>query len=187
MKKIVLGLAFLVILGVFAACENPSGSSDKITDGIITPVNPGSIAFSYQIVHTQQYIQGTWIGSFNYPVVTIISSRAELKQYCNDYEDMYDFSRHQYSPTGFTDAIGRYSDAFFADNFLVLVLLEETSGSNRHRLERIEENGNIVITRLVPEIGTADMAQWHIIIELGNNDKLEQYKAVFFEEKLEIL
>jgi hypothetical protein len=80
--------------------------------------------------------------------------------------------------------IGNYTDAFFASNFLVLVLLEEISGSYRHRVERIEESGDIIITRLVPGIGTADMAQWHIIIELDNDYKLEEFQAVFIEERL---
>ena len=181
MKKILFGLVLLAIFGSFTACEDP-GDSGSLE--ILTPVNPSRISFKYQTVHTQQYVGGTWTSNIEYPTVTIIFSRAELEQYYNDYEDLYDFSRHQHSQTGFIDAIERYSDAFFANSFLVLVLLEETSGSNRHRVERIDDNGDIRITCLVPELGTADMAQWHIIIELDKAEKMEQFQVVFSEERV---
>ena len=181
MKRLLTGLVFLAILGSFTACENPGGSEDL---EILTPTNPGSISFMYQTVHTQQYVLGTWTSNIEYPVVTIISSGLELEQYHNDYEDKYDFLRHQHSTNGFMDAIERYSDAFFADSFLVLVLLEETSGFIRHRVERIDENGDIVITRLVSDGPiTADMAQWHIIIELEKTTDLQakNYNVVFLD------
>ena len=179
MKKIIFGLALFIFLGAFIACDNSNSSGDLG----ITPTNPGRFAFNAQYVHTQ-YVQGTWTSGIDYPRLTVISSRAALDQYFNDYEGLYDFSRYQYSPTGFMDAIENYSEAFFGDNFLVLVLLEETSGSNRHRVENITDNGNITITRRIPEIGASDMAQWHIIIELDKEDKFEQYQVVFLEERL---
>ena len=178
MKKILFGLALLAILGTFVACDD-SG------DHLGAPGEQGRLSFSSQTVHTQQYVQGTWTSNIEYPLVTVISSGAELEQYYNAYRDILDFSRHPYSPNGFADAIGKYTNAFFANSFLVLVLLEETSGSNRHRVEWVEENGKIVITRLIPEIGDMAMAQWHIIIELDNNDKLEQFQAVFVDGRLQ--
>jgi hypothetical protein len=76
------------------------------------------------------------------------------------------------------NAIEKYSDDFFAGNYLVIVLLGEGSGSIRHKVERVDTNGDIVITRQLPEIGTADMAAWNIIIELNNDFKPEQYQVV---------
>ena len=182
MKKFVLVLSLFIFMGVFTACDDPGSNGDL---DILTPANPGRINFMYQTVHTQQYVGGTWTSNIEYPAITVISSRAELEQYHNDYEGLYDFSRYEHSNNGFMDAIERYSDAFFADSFLVLVLIEETSGSSRHRVESVEDGGDIVITRLLPEMVTADMAQWHIIIELDNDDKIEQYQVVFLEERLE--
>ena len=182
MKKIFFGLVLLSIFGSFTACEDPGGSGDL---DILIPTNPGRISFMYQTVHTQQYVGGTWTSNVEYPRLTIISSRAELEQYQDDYENLYDFSRHEYSNNGFMDATEGYSDAFFADSFLVFVLLEETSSFIRHRVERVEDNGDIEIIRLVSDGPiTADMAQWHIIIELGKADKVEQYQAVFSEERV---
>ena len=161
MKKILFGFALFFILGAFIACDNPSASDDL---GINNPGGPlpgltdqNPIPFRALYVHTQlaqQYVQGIWVSGIEYPIVTIISSRAELEQYCDDYQGLYDFSGYQHSPTGFMDAIENYSDAFFADNFLVFVLIGEGSGSIRHRVEGIGDFGDISITRLVPEIGT---------------------------------
>jgi len=77
---------------------------------------------------------------------------------------------------------GHYNDAFFAENFLVLVTVSEPSGSNRHDLTSLTENNNklsINISRFVPEIGTADMAGWLITIELSGNYSISETDVVF--------
>ena len=81
----------------------------------------------------------------------------------------------------FLDAIAKYSDGYFADNYLVIVRLVEGSGSIRHKVERIDENGDIVINRLLPGMGTADMAAWSILIEVNNNFEAEQFRVVLFD------
>ena len=47
--------------------------------------------------------------------------------------------------------------------------MEEGSGSVRHELDGILPNGDgwyLTGRRIVPEAGTCDMAQWHILAEL---------------------
>jgi len=150
------------------------------------PINMGSQPISnatVQYIRTNGYIDGV-----NYPQITVISTKNELEQYYEKYKDKYDFfsreSAYTDSATGFVDAMKKYTDDFFADHYLAIILLEEGSGSIRHRVERIEENGGIVISRLSPEIGTSDMAEWHIIIELDNSFKPEQFSAVFIDTLL---
>ena len=50
-----------------------------------------------------------------------------------------------------------------------MVLLEEGSGSNRHKVNELAVIGDsklmIDIETVVPEVGTSDMAAWHILIE----------------------
>ena len=137
------------------------------------------VGWKAKYIRTDGYISGAV-----YPVVTVISSNDELKQYYEKYSEKYDFSSRSnaYLGTsiGFIDGIEHYSDTFFAESFLVLVLLEEGSGAIRHKVESVEENGDIVISRLLPEMGTADMAQWHIIIELDKT----YYSAPFFVKTL---
>lgn len=63
---------------------------------------------------------------------------------------------------------GVYDEEFFENNFLVIIYIMENSGSNRHSVDAVYANGDVHITRLLPEIGTHDMAGWHIILELEN-------------------
>jgi len=181
MKKIIICLVFSIALGALTACESTNNSG-----GLGIPTSPNHIIFKAQNVRSEGYVRAyaPYIEGVEYPIITIISSRAELKLYCDIYERGYNLAAPPPEPTGLFDVIGDYPDDYFKGNFLVLVLLEETSGSIRHRVERIEGNGNIIITRLVPEIGTADMAQWHIIIELDNSFKLEQFQAVLITEPM---
>ena len=44
--------------------------------------------------------------------------------------------------------------------------------------------GYIVITRLIPEVGSADMAARNILIELNNDSRPNQFGAVFVAGKL---
>jgi len=119
-----------------------------------------------------QYIRiGSGFGPVN-PAHTVIHSLNELNQYTASinngsfWDDVY------------KNAIEKYSGSFFANNFLVIILLEEISGSNRHKVERIDINGDIIIKRLIPEIGTSDMATWNIIIELDNNFKADTFQVL---------
>ena len=128
--------------------------------------DPEAIPFEAQIIRTNGYQEGV-----TYPKVTLIDSAEDLNRYYEENRDLYDFSHKEtvYSDTtiGFVDAIERYDDAWFRDHQLIVVLLEEGSGSVRHRVAEV--NGGaapaVSISRLVPEVGTDDMAQWHILIE----------------------
>ena len=83
---------------------------------------------------------------------------------------------------------GQYDDDFFASHFLVLITTAENSGSNRHELTSIEEdNGvlNIYIDRLLPFVGTMDMAGWLIMIELSNDYSINETNVIFNDVQLE--
>lgn len=109
-----------------------------------------------------------------YPSYVIIRSRAELEQYYDDNKSVYDLEHHEqvYSDTtiGFLDAIEQYDDAFFADRDLIILVLEEGSGSIRHEVNGIrpyyDNSWQLTVRRITPEAGTCDMAQWHLLIEV---------------------
>jgi hypothetical protein len=108
----------------------------------------------------------------DFPVITVISSKAELERYYGDNKDDYNMSADTTCTISFANATKEYTDDFFTDKYLVLVLLQEGSGSNRHKLKSIDEDGNVVINRIVPKpprVSTSDMAQWHLIIELDTD------------------
>lgn len=123
-----------------------------------------------------------------YPIVRIVETAEELNTYYEQNKDRYDLgSRSSPIPSdstvGFLDAVKPYDQAWFSNNVLVLVLLEEGSGSNRHRVKDFvqgEQSSQILIERLVPPIGTADMAEWHILVELDRKDFRDQPLSVLF-------
>ena len=62
-----------------------------------------------------------------------------------------------------------------------MVLLEEGSGSIRHEVERIGvDSGDlwIEIKSIVPEVGTCDMAWWHVLIEPEAGVEVESEKGI---------
>lgn len=129
---------------------------------------PESCAFSAQYIRTDGYHEDA-----QYPAVAVIRSVAELNAYYEANKDRYDLGRSDDpaadTTIGFRNACEKYDDAYFEQQILLLILLEEGSGSNRHEvtaLQPAEEGGlTVSIERKIPEVGTCDMAEWHIFVE----------------------
>jgi len=103
-----------------------------------------------------------------YPAVTVFKSVGDVAGYYEANKDRFNLegrgTRQPYEE-GFMDVAGDLDEAFFAGGgFAVAVALEEPSGSNRHRVKGVGEDGTVTIRRMVAEVGTADMAEWHIIV-----------------------
>ena len=134
------------------------------------------VQWAAQYIRTNGYSEGVL-----YPSVRIIDSLQELKDYYNTWHEVLDLERKDkvYSDTtiGFLDACDQYDEAFFEKNYLIFVLLEEGSGSVRHEVRSVQQTADkkisISIDRKVPEVGTSDMAEWHIILELSRDVLVE--------------
>lgn len=120
-----------------------------------------------------------------FPSVTIITSRSMLDRYYEQNKNRFDLERREKvagdSTIGFLDAVDKYDEEFFKNKKLVFVLVEEGSGSVRHKVtEVLSLNGKLQVTirRIVPEIGTDDMAEWHIMVELDRDVKIKNASAV---------
>lgn len=184
MKEIVAIIILFFVLAAFAACSPLN--NDIVSGGAYLMENPpanflsgsqpaseSQNGFSVQYIRTDGYHE-----SAVYPLLTVISSRGELEKY-------YDANKNKYALSpAFDAATEKYTGEFFLENYLVIVLLEEGSGSVRHEVEEIGENGEILISRLQPGIGTCDMAEWHVIIELKNGFQPPQFNAVFVDKWL---
>ncbi len=126
------------------------------------------IDFQTQYIRTDGYRDGV-----DYPIVKIIRSLDELNSYYNENKEKYSLERREDpasdSTIGFLDACDKYNAEYFEDQILVMVLLEEGSGSIRHNVDNVKLGSDgklyISIRRDVPEAGTDDMAEWHILIE----------------------
>ena len=123
-----------------------------------------------------QYIRTDGIAeNEQYPGARVILGTEDLQAYYNAFRDQYDLERREDPGSdytvGFLDACDKYDEAYFAENYLILVVLEEPSGSIRHEVEQVivdfgGQDTEIYLKRLVPEAGTDDMAQWHLLVEL---------------------
>ena len=153
----------------------------EFTVGNVDDASAGKVAgteveWAAQYIRTNGYSEGVL-----YPSVRIIDSLQELKDYYNTWHEVFDLERKEtvYSDTtiGFLDACDQFDEAFFEDNYLIFVLLEEGSGSIRHEVRSVEQTEDkkisISIDRKVPEVGTDDMAEWHIILELSRDVLVE--------------
>lgn len=125
--------------------------------------------FSAQYIRTNGYIDGQ-----EYPYYVIIRSVKDLERYYAQNKGIYDLEKHEkvYSDTtvGWLDAIEKYDEEYFKANDLIMMVLEEGSGSIRHEVKSVIKNPDgsfaVDIKRDVPEIGTDDMAEWHIFLEI---------------------
>jgi len=108
-----------------------------------------------QYIRTDGYHEGR-----SYPKTALLSDRDGLETY-------FAANRNDYYFDEFVSACDQYNGSFFEKYNLLLVLLEEGSGSILHTVRSLEFSDgtlSVRIDRAVPEACTADMAQWHIAI-----------------------
>lgn len=126
-----------------------------------------------------------------FPSSLIIRSKQELWEYYENNKAYYNMDSSWDESPAFRDAIKRYNDAYFAERELLIVLMEEPSGSIRHKVNCMwdvfvegKRVYNISITSFKSMRGDDDMAQWHILIELPewfHTDPGEEIPLVFKE------
>ena len=178
-----------VFNNVAIATERIANNSIKISD---QNADPMAYAFEAQYIRTDGYSEDR-----NYPFHVVINSREELEAYYEANKEVFDLERKEkvYSDTtiGFLDACDKYDDSYFERQNLVLIVLEEGSGSIRHEITDVRphrnENGalvgwDITIDRIVPEVGTDDMAQWHLLLEVQMGDVIKKEADVWINGKI---
>lgn len=154
MKRLLFGLLGLTLM--LAGCS-PQDEAPAPEPPTQTPPQLAHPQFAAQFIRTNGYD-----ASRRYPIITLITGADELLAYVNAHKTEYDL-------VGFADAVQAYDAAFFENHCLALLVLEEFSGSVRHEVEDVVMDDAMVrieIVRHLPQMGTADMAQWHIIVEL---------------------
>ena len=166
MRKWLLSAALLMCILALASCkpEDAGKNNDApvkvYTDGGLSDKTPQTddikeCEFSAQYIRTDGYHDGV-----RYPVVTVIHSVNELNAYYEANKDKYSLERRtgtisSDSTIGFLDACDKYDEEYFESQILLIVLLEEGSGSVRHKVERVANGADgitVDITTIVPEI-----------------------------------
>lgn len=96
----------------------------------------------------------------------VIRSAEELEAYLDRYSSIYQLE-------ALREACAGYDEAFFQNRDLLLVVQGENSGSVRHEIQSLrpmfDGTWQLRGRKIVPEIGTSDMAQWHILVEIQKN------------------
>lgn len=181
-----LFLAALAACLLFCACKAPlpvSGGGDETeppaetsapaetapaeTAPADTPRPDGPVEFNAQYIRTNGYHEEE-----KYPRAVLICSLEELEAYIAENEGKYELGHREtvYADTtiGFADAVEAYGEEWFSEHQLLMVLVESGSGSTRYEVVSVSrgEKNTVAIKALVPEVGTCDMAEWHILIEL---------------------
>ena len=91
-----------------------------------------------------------------------------------------DLDRHRISEFH-PDFTERYGWTWFQDRYLLVIELTEPSGSIMHNVADVTPEGDIVIERIMPDIGTSDMAQSFVIIEIDRRFRPRQYRIRLVE------
>ena len=64
----------------------------------------------------------------------------------------------------------------------MVVVLEEGSGSVSHEVTEVTDR-SVTIERRIPEVGTADMAEWHILIQYPTDAQISDNFKVNLTKK----
>jgi len=199
-RTMALGAAVAITGAAAISCDNPSWAHNNDT----SKTSPESVDSTKTGPAVETHGQGNYdfepdylrVGSLGRadddPVV--ISSVYALKAYAattTNGTSQIGLAAPRYDGDGnlinerpwyeFAPVIEKYTDDYFINNFLVIVPKLENSGSIRHKVGKVEGNGNIYIERIVPEITEDDMANWYIVIPQKNEDRLSAYNAVFID------
>lgn len=156
-----------VVLSMRDVYEFNGGYVVEAPDDVITDIiiNPYQLWFESDSYARNGCLYGRMghNGDGSYPYTKTVTTYAE-------WQSLYlGCSVGSISDGGFTEGLAALDEAFFAEQSLLILYLEEGSGSNRHRVDQvIAEDGTVTVTltTLEPEIGTCDMAYWAILIPI---------------------
>lgn len=126
---------------------------------------PSSVSYDTPFyAFTAQYVRTDAAGDpKDFPAVLVLRSYEEFTEYIAAHREEYQLDLE------FIPACSRYDEEYFAKNDLILIRLEESSGSISHEVTDVyhdDDGWQIRIDRVTPEERTDDMAQWHILLEI---------------------
>lgn len=95
----------------------------------------------------------------------------------DSFEELINFNDNY---VGISDIYDKYNETYFNDNSLLVFLISESSGGDRHLLKykEITDDGTLVINYKLTNVGaTCDMAYWHVFFELSK-EQVESVKRI---------
>ena len=164
----------------------PAGAQESIADSSIKdsdiPIgenpycgatgNPAQPLFQAECIRTYE--------ASDEPGSKIIRTYDELTDYCTQIKQSQDFVDH----------CSNYDEGFFDAYSLILIRLQENSGSIRHKVTSVTQTQDAVcvyIERRIPECFTCDMASWHIIISIEKSAAASDNVLLHYTDIKEVL
>lgn len=182
MKRIGILLLATICIFTLASCSNigSHGGINRGGDESVKTYNDTEWLNDIHVVgktetidFQAQYIRaGVKKEPDTYPAVKVIHSVNEMNRYLKNETHMSE---------ALVEACSKYDESYFQSQLLIIVLLEEGSGSIRHEVEKVGTDGSkaiIDITTIVPEVGTCDMAYWHVLIEPESGAAIESAEDI---------
>ena len=168
MKKLLAYILIIVSILSLASCSQSGRGHGRGGDESVKSYNDTEWLNDIHMIENlpsvdfdAQYIRaGSKKELSAYPAVKIIRSANEMSRY---------LKKETHMSEELVNACKKYDADYFKEQILTIVLLEEGSGSVRHEVEKVSANNGhavIQIKSIAPEVGTCDMAWWHILIEL---------------------
>ena len=147
----------------------PEGESSPGDNGFgnLTPYQPNlpGISIEGTLTPAAQYLRMSY-GYTPAPSARAISSASSLEQYLRGFRsNRYDSEGNPVPNESLEQLKEAYTDEYFSDRCLVAVVVESGSGSTRYEVLAVSHD-TVSIRAIVPEVGTADMAAWLIVIEM---------------------
>ena len=192
MKKLTALVLVLVCVLGFVGCNEKTTSTDLSSDTLVeettnkiqpvgTPVEEAfDIAVSYanwgdlnEIYAKALNINKMSISGARHLPIYKFDTLAELEQFKNEVKDTLSIDRGYDEVPSFNDTTAKYDEDFFAENTLMLVYVEASSGSFRYGVDSVyHADGNFCIyvkQTNNPEVGTDDMAGWFITVAVPDS------------------
>lgn len=169
-----LNQVYKVEKGAPQSTENetqPGGTPvDKLFDITVSYANWGELTEIYtKALNIDKMVMSSVMRLPIYKFDTLV----ELEQFKNDVKDVLSIEQGYDEVPSFNESTAKYDESFFAENTLMLVYVEATSGSYRYGVDSIyHADGNFYIhikQTNNPEIHSDDMSGWFITVAVPDS------------------
>lgn len=145
-KKVLFVLVLLIVVGI---CINVLVENSNMVSK--------DLNFEQTLIKT-----GAYFDEINGSTAKIIKSIVDIKEYILIYNDEQ-----------LKDELKTYNDSYFLEKTLVIIAIQESSGSNWNTLKTLKIIDNKLICSIVrhqPEVGDCDMAMNYILVQVDKKD-----------------
>ena len=153
------------------AATTTTTAASTTTAAAVTTTSAATTASKASYKFNAQYIETGGKYGETYPKTGIIKSRDELESYLSDYFDSLktkDFSPESYYSKIYSEAIKQYTDEWFKEHKLAVVLLDVGfSAPDTYKVSYVTKDE--IGIELLKNGGDMKMSYWHIFIEVDKD------------------